>query len=301
MMTAHLRLVSTSDAPAYVIDSWVRTMQGQGLSNRTITERARVIHQLATTTGADPVALTPTTLENWLATLPSAASRDAYYSIVRAWCHWLVRAAYRDDDPTLHVPRPKPPRTCPRPLTEGQLNAVLALPLRTDTRTKIVLAAWAGMRIHEIAKIRGTDIDATAQTITIAGKGGRIDTLPVHPLILDRANLHDPIKLWFPSPIHPDEPIRAQTVGTVISRALNRAGIKGSAHQLRHRFATSLLAAGVDSRIVQTLMRHENLATTGRYLGVTTEQQRAALTALTTTTASTAKTAATPTEVYPPE
>lgn len=276
-----LHLVRPSDAPHHIITAWTRTMRGQGLSERTITERARVIRQLATATGTDPVALTPTVLESWLATLPSAASRDAYYSIVRAWCHWLVRNTYRDDDPTLRVPRPKPPHARPRPLTEAQLDAVLALPLRTDTRTKIILAAWAGMRIHEIAKIRGTDIDPISQTITITGKGARTDTLPVHPLILDRTGLHPSVGLWFPSPTRPGEPVRAQTVGTVISRALDRAGIKGSAHQLRHRFATSLLAAGVDSRIVQTLMRHENLATTGRYLAVTTSQQRAALDTLT--------------------
>ncbi|CED91272.1 Phage integrase family [Actinomyces succiniciruminis] len=71
--------------------------------------------------------------------------------------------------------------------------------------------------------------------------------------------------------------MKAKTVGTVISRAFNRAGVRGSAHQLRHYFATSLLRAGADSRVVQTLMRHESLATTGRYLGVDDAQQRAAL------------------------
>lgn len=37
-------------------------------------------------------------------------------------------------------------------------------------------------------------------------------------------------------------------------------------------YATTLLAAGVDGRIVQTLMRHGSLATTDRYLGVTAGQ-----------------------------
>ena len=74
--------------------------------------------------------------------------------------------------------------------------------------------------------------------------------------------------------------VAAKTVGTVIARALRRSGIDATAHQLRHFFATSLLEAGVDSRIVQTLMRHASLATTGRYLGVTLAQQRQALTGL---------------------
>lgn len=73
-----------------------------------------------------------------------------------------------------------------------------------------------------------------------------------------------------PSPARPGEPVRARTVGTVISRALDRAGTGGAAPT---SYATALLAVGVDGRIIHTtLMRHGSLATTGRYLGVTTGQ-----------------------------
>lgn len=162
-----------------------------------------------------------------------------------------------------------------------QLDTLLATPLRQDTRTKILLAAYAGLRIHEIAKIRGEDIDTTGGTLTVTGKGGRTDLLPAHPIILTQAANYPRKGYWFPSPNRPGQHVAAKTVGTVIARALRRAGIDATAHQLRHFFATSLLEAGVDSRIVQTLMRHASLATTGRYLGVTLTQQRAALNSLT--------------------
>ncbi|VEG29989.1 Tyrosine recombinase XerD [Actinomyces howellii] len=252
-------------------------MSGQGLSKRTITERRRVITQLARDTGTDPAALTSTTLSAWLATLPSPATREAYYSIARAWTRWLVLTGHRDDDPTVRVPRPRVPAGRPRPITDAQLDAVLALPLRRPTRAKVLLAAYAGLRIHEIARIRGTDIDPIAGTLHVAGKGGRHDVLPAHPVILDLADHYPFAGYWFPSPARPSQPVTPQTVGTVISRAFDRAGIQGSAHQLRHYFATALLRAGADSRVVQTLMRHSSLATTGRYLGVDPDQQRAAL------------------------
>ena len=93
--------------------------------------------------------------------------------------------------------------------------------------------------------------------------------------------------------MHADQPSPGpRTAGTVIARALRRAGIDATAHQLRHFFATSLLEAGVDSRIVQTLMRHASLATTGRYLGVTLTQQRAALDSLTIVASATLDTGA---------
>ena len=255
-------------------------MQGQGLSARTIHERIRVITQIATTTGTDPAALTPQTISTWLATLPTAATKNAYFTILRAWSTWLVQSDHRADDPTTRVPRPKTPAGHPRPVTDAQLDAVLALPLRQDTRTKIILAAYAGMRVHEIAEIRGEDISPVAETITITGKGGRTDTLPAHQLILQQANLYPRRGLWFPSPKDPAVPVRAQTVSRVISDAFARADAPAPAPQLRHYFATSLLRAGTDSRVVQSLMRHESLATTGRYLAVNTDQQRTALSGL---------------------
>jgi len=255
-------------------------MQGQGLSARTITERIRVINQVTAATGTDPAALTPHTISIWLATLPSAATKSTYYAVLRAWSRWLVRSDHRADDPITRVARPKTPAGHPRPVTDAQLDAVLALPLRQDTRTKIILAAWAGMRVHEIAKIKGEDISPVAGTITITGKGGRTDLLPAHQLILQQASNYPRRGLWFPSPKDPAVPVRAKTVSRVISAAFDRADAPATAHQLRHFFATSLLRAGTDSRVVQSLMRHESLATTGRYLAVNTDQQRAALSGL---------------------
>ena len=52
-----------------------------------------------------------------------------------------------------------------------------------------------------------------------------------------------------------------------------RAGVPGSAHQLRHWFGTALVKAGVDLRTVQTLMRHSNLTSTAIYTLVADEQR----------------------------
>lgn len=279
-MTTPLRIVSDADAPTLLVKAWGASMQGQGLSARTITERIRVINQITTTTGTDPAALTPQTISTWLATLPSAATKSTYYAVLKAWSTWLVQSDQRTDDPTTRVPKPRTPAGHPRPVTDTQLDAVLALPLRQDTRTKIILAAYAGMRVHEIAKIRGDDISPVAGTITITGKGGRIDALPAHQLILQQAAYYPRRGLWFPSPKDPAVPVRAKTVSRVISDAFGRADAPAAAHQLRHFFATSLLRAGTDSRVVQSLMRHESLATTGRYLAVDAEQQRNALSGL---------------------
>ena len=52
---------------------------------------------------------------------------------------------------------------------------------------------------------------------------------------------------------------------------------EGSFHRCRHTFATRLLQAGVNLRVVQTLMRHDSLSTTAAYLGVLEDERSAAV------------------------
>lgn len=263
--------------------AWALAMRAQGLSERTIAERARLLAQIHHETGARPQDLTAEQVTAWLAGLQaSPATRAAYHAIIRAWGAWLAATGHRDTNPAAAVPRPRTPPASPRPITDDQLATILAQPLRAPTRAKIILAAYAGMRIHEIARIKGSHIDHAAGTITITGKGGRTDTLPAHPLVLDLAHAPGrPQGYWFPSPADPTRCVTARAVGATIAAAMRRAGVAATAHQLRHRFATSLLASGADVRVIQTLMRHESLATTARYIAITTDQQRAALDNLT--------------------
>lgn len=58
---------------------------------------------------------------------------------------------------------------------------------------------------------------------------------------------------------------------------MERAGVHGTPHQLRHFFGTSLLDAGVDLRTVQELMRHESLQSTQIYTHVSGTRKRDAV------------------------
>jgi integrase/recombinase XerD len=67
------------------------------------------------------------------------------------------------------------------------------------------------------------------------------------------------------------------SVTSSISNAMDRAGIPGTPHALRHWFGSALREAGVDSLVIKELMGHESLATTAIYVDVPLKQRTAAV------------------------
>ena len=256
-------------------------MTAQSLSVNTIKERVRVIAQVQSQTQMSPRTLTAADITMWLATLPTPITRHCYYVHLRAWFRWLVANDLRPDDPMIKVIAPKRPKYAPRPISEVQLRAALSQPgLRHATRTRIMLAAFAGLRVHEIAKIQGQELDRVTGLLRVVGKGNKHSVVPVHPVLLREAETYPLRGWWFPGRSNPQGHVNSRGVAQSIVDAFARVGVTMTSHQLRHYFATALLEGGADARVVQTLMRHENLSTTALYMGVSVPQQRAALDAL---------------------
>jgi integrase/recombinase XerD len=196
-----------------------------------------------------------------------ARSRCAYFSSINAFYRW-----YSDNggvDVTARLPRPKMPKSSPRPITDEQLRTLLTTNMRRKARVMILLAALAGLRVHEIAKVRGEDVDVVSRTLRVTGKGGRSDTLPLHPLLIAAALTMPTRGWWFPANSRrAGEHLHAKSVSDIIGHAMRRAGIVGTPHALRHWYGSNLVATGADLRTAQTLLRHANLQTTAIYIQV---------------------------------
>lgn len=254
-------------------------MDMAALSRRTITERERIVRAVARDLEIPDCAMTPELVTAWLRTVRHPSSRATYLGALQAWSHFLVREAYRDDDPTIRVPRPKVPRRQPRPLTTDSVRRVLNSPLRATTRAKVLLCA-ASLRVHEVAKVDGRDFHRVPGQMEVIGKGGHLAYVPIGEDLAELVDQWPKTGLWFPSPVDPSRPVRGDSVSTAVSQAFARVGVRATAHQLRHWFATTLLEQDVDVRVVQELMRHQSLATTAIYTGVGQRQRQNAISRL---------------------
>lgn len=260
------------------VHKWMNWQRGGTLSNRTIDARATTVTRCAQESRTAPENLTAEQITKWLARHEdwSPATRYTYHSHLRAWCKYLVLVDIRADDPMTFVRRPRRPRGKPHPVPNVHMPRLLSAPMRARTRSMIWLAVLAGLRTFEIAKMRGDAFDLRAGTLTVTGKGGTTHVLPLHPKLAELAATM-PAAYWFPSAQPGQKHVRSKSVSTTIRATMRRNGVPGTAHSLRHWFATALLHDGADLITVQTLLRHASLATTQIYTQVAQESPNAAL------------------------
>jgi integrase/recombinase XerD len=263
----------------HILAEWRAWQQAQGLSDRTITERAGVVRHLLA--GSDPLELTPAAIIMFCGRREiSANSRGTYHASIRAYCAWLVRTGRRTDDPTAQTPVPRRTRSQPKPVATSDLGILLATVNRRRTRMMILLGAAAGLRVHEIAKFHGYDIDRTNGIITVTGKGGSTEMIAAHDDILAAAADFPRDDYWFPAygqGEHGGQHVTGTSVSQTLGRVMTRAGVRGTPHHLRHWYGTGLLASGTDVRVVQLMMRHHQLSSTAIYTEVSMAQQLAAI------------------------
>jgi site-specific recombinase XerD len=262
-----------------VLGDYTRAMIAAGNRPRTVKARLAGVSLLGQAVGADPRWVTTVDVQAWLALPHADWTRTTYYGHARAWFRFLVDSGRRDDDPTARMRRPKKPHGVPQPLDDVVVKELLAS-TRGRVYSYVLLGLYAGLRVHEIAQIRGVDVTRTRLRV-VNGKGGKDATLPTHPAIWEDAQRY-PVSAawWFPSYSEAGH-VAPGSVSTAVRRALRDIGVEGHAHQLRHTFGTNVLnSSGGNLRVAQELLRHESPTTTAVYTMVEDSAKVAAVLAL---------------------
>lgn len=267
-----------------VLAAWRRHGRASGHSDRTISTRAYTVDRLARS--VDPLTATREDLTRWLSELTDGrtgveakrSSKATYRAQLRAFYVWLVDTGRREDDPSAKLPRVRVARGEPRPFTPAQVDAILAActqPRSRMVRAYVILACYAGLRVHEIAKVRGEDVQG--DELRVLGKGGHEAWLPMHPAVQSLAAAMPAAGWWFPTDAANGHMLRC-SVSSAIKRAMRRAGVPGTPHAARHFYGTQVLqSSGGNLRVAQRALRHANVATTAIYTQVADADLRRAV------------------------
>lgn len=195
---------------------------------KTIQGRRMRLQSLAHHLGKSLLEATADDIDDWLRSRNQPAGLapqtfEAYLRMVRAFYQWALRERLIDKDPTGDVVRPRLPRPLPRPMDPGDL--VRAIEAADDRKAAMLaLAAYAGLRCHEIAALRIEEVDfQRKRLLVVKGKGGRDRVIPLHPEVEKRLRRIEPKsgyvfhRVWpHPSP----QPIRPGTVSQILSEYL---------------------------------------------------------------------------------
>lgn len=233
-------------------------LQAAGTSAGSLRLRRHFLKLLAQHAGVGPWECTPALLVAFMASRPdwSPETRHSARSAICSFYRWAEDTGRVDLDPARRLPSVRVPAGLPRPAPEAVVTAALQA-ADPRARVMVMLAAYAGLRCGEIARVHSRDI--TEEGLRVRGKGGKTRAIPLIPVLLEALATRPPG--WaFAGGV--DGHLSAAHVGLILKRLL---GEGWSAHTLRHRFASRAYAGTRDLRAVQTLLGHSKPETTARY------------------------------------
>jgi integrase/recombinase XerD len=176
------------------------------------------------------------------------------------------------------LPWPKVPHKKPDILSGTETDRLLSGMAVSITPCLVLMTAYsAGLRISEACRLRPEDIDSKRMLIHLRftkGNKERYVMLSERLLVLLRAYYKQTARSaqseWIFPGRNPKKPISRAAVDKALRAAVKKAKLRKrvTPHVLRHSFATHLLEAGTDIRVIQALLGHSSIRSTARYTQV---------------------------------
>jgi integrase/recombinase XerD len=215
---------------------------------------------------------------------------------VRSLHRFLAEEGRIERNPAADVESPKVPMGLPKPLSEAEVESLLASvvgssPLERRDRAILEVLYGTGIRISELVGLSLGDVDLTDRVMRVFGKGSHERVVPIGRMAADA--LSEWLTASGRGALVPERWARRGDAEAVFLNArggrLSRQGAWGivrtyadrvglgdrlSPHVLRHSCATHMLDHGADIRVVQELLGHASVATTQVYTLVSAERLR---------------------------
>jgi integrase/recombinase XerC len=215
-------------------------------------------------------------------------------SAVRSFYRYLVKHGYIDVNPSDAVQTPKQDQPIPTYLPIDDMFRLLAS-VKTDTLSGLRNRAMfetlysTGIRVSELAGLDVHDIDFHEHVIRVKGKGGHERMVPIGKTALSSIETYrkqieckdrvtqSQAEIMSGGPLFLNRfntRLSPRSIARILEKTTRECGlsIPVSPHAFRHTFATHMLDAGADLRVVQELLGHKSLSTTQKYTHVSIDR-----------------------------
>jgi integrase/recombinase XerC len=204
---------------------------------------------------------------------------------IRSCFKFAQKKGWLEENPLIRVRTPKAEKTIPPFLSEKEAETLLRDPIKDaflEQRDQAILELFyaSGIRLSELTALNWEHIDLSLGLLRVSGKGGRermvpagkkaVAALRLYQAALQKAREGAGFRIRDPEAVFlnrlgrrlSDRGVARRLKGRVREARLSPAI---SPHALRHSFATHMLNAGADLRIVQECLGHKSLSTTQKY------------------------------------
>lgn len=233
-----------------------------------------------------------TIIRSWILTLvqnnikPRSINRKI--ACLRSYYKFLMAQERIKVNPMLRIKAPKASKRLPAFVQEEPFNNLLDSFTFEDTfegqRDRLILEFLygTGIRLAELINIEASDINLSAKTVRVLGKGNKERIVPLNDSLLLALDAYKTEKKHFLGDnnsvkllvTNKARPLYPKFVYRVVKKyiSLITTSEHNSPHVLRHSFATHLLNKGADLNAIKDLLGHASLAATQVYTHNSIEQ-----------------------------
>ena len=271
----------------------IHDLQLRGYSDRTVEAYVRAVAQLAQFHHASPDRLGEEQIRQYLLHLSTVQKvARGTHTIALCGIKFFYKETLARPWNVLDVARPKGEQKLPVVLSKGEVWRILDAIRIPVYRVCLTTIYACGLRLMEGARLQVPDVDGDRKLLHIHGKRAKDRYVPLPDatlaLLRDHWRTHRNPLWLFPTITRARlatltdpalGPITRVSLQSAFCRAVKKSGVhkRAHVHTLRHSYATHLLEAGVNLRLIQDALGHTSPKTTAIYTHLTRELRDAAL------------------------
>lgn len=248
-------------------------MRIRNYSEKTIRNYLSAISQLCQYFNLPPDKLCNTQVKEFInhRITKDGVSATSVNQIISAWKIFWVDILGKEVE-SLGIKRPRKAIKIPDILSREEVLSLINSPDNLKHRTILTILYATGIRREELKYLKIEDVDSKRMQLLIHnGKGAKDRQIPINQELLDLLrkyySVFKPQIYLFEGYIR-GKSYSATSVCKIIKQHALRVGISKNVHPhtLRHCFATHLIEAGTNLKVVQNLLGHSSIKSTMTYL-----------------------------------